>query len=195
LQTLLLPIILPHGVGVGKINLSKTTFLSLFLAVGFMVGMSFSSVYAGIPWDTSEIANDAITSAKILNKQVNSPDIHFAAVKSNKIKDGTIISADIAADAVTGEKIAGTSKLLFRECSATFTNVAPMRFGEATCQLPGSASGDNVIITDTDKIANCMIFGGLSSSLLPLLQIRAFNGCINTVTQTADYDVIIFRVN
>jgi len=56
--------------GMGKINLSKTTFLVLFLAVGFMVGMSFSSVYAGIPWGNSEIADDAITSEKIKNQQV-----------------------------------------------------------------------------------------------------------------------------
>jgi len=53
--------------GMRKINLSKSTFLILFLAVGFMLGMSFSSVYAGIPWDTSEIADNAITSKKIKN--------------------------------------------------------------------------------------------------------------------------------
>jgi len=87
--------------GMDKINLSKTTFLILFLAVGFIVGMSFSSVYAGIPWGTSEIADDAITSKKIKDKQVNSRDIHFAAVKSNKIKDGTITGADIADGTIT----------------------------------------------------------------------------------------------
>jgi len=183
-------------VGVGKINLSKTTFLSLFLAVGFMVGMSFSSVYAGIPWDTSEIADNAITTKKIKNGQVKSIDIKNNAVKTNKIRDGTITSVDIADGAITGSKIDGTSKLLFRECSATFTNVAPMRFGDAACQVPGLASGDNVIITDNDMSPNCMIFGGLSSSLVNLIQLEAFNGCPNTVTQTVvDYSVIIFRVN
>jgi len=82
--------------GMEKINFSKTTFLVLFLAVGFMVGMSFSSVYAGIPWGTSEIADNAITSEKIKNRQVKSPDIKNNAVKSNKIRDGTITGADIA---------------------------------------------------------------------------------------------------
>jgi len=78
-----------------KINLSKSTFLVLFLAVGFMVGMSFSSVYAGIPWGTSEIADNAITSEKIKNRQVKAPDIKNNAVKTNKIRDGTILFSDI----------------------------------------------------------------------------------------------------
>jgi len=61
-----------------------------------MVGMSFSSVYAGIPWDTSEIADNAITSEKIKQRQVKSGDIKNNAVKTNKIRDGTITSADLA---------------------------------------------------------------------------------------------------
>jgi len=48
----------------GKINLSKSTFLVLFLAVGFFVGISFSSVYAGVLVDTEDIADNAITSIK-----------------------------------------------------------------------------------------------------------------------------------
>jgi len=83
--------------GMGKINLSKSTFFILFLAVGFMVGMSFSSVYAGIPWGTSEIADNAITSEKIKQRQVKTGDIKNNAVKSNKIRDGTIQGEDIDA--------------------------------------------------------------------------------------------------
>jgi len=100
LQTISLPLILPLGVGVGKINLSKSTFLVLFLAVGFMVGMSFSSVYAGVPWDTSEIADDAITSEKIKDRQVKNRDIKSNIIKSGKIRDGTITSEDIADDVI-----------------------------------------------------------------------------------------------
>jgi len=81
--------------GMGKINLSKSTFFILFLAVGFIVGMSFSSVYAGIPWGTSEIADNAITSEKIKNRQVKTGDIKNKAIKSIKIRDGTIQFKDI----------------------------------------------------------------------------------------------------
>jgi len=86
--------------GMGKFNLSKSTFFILFLAVGFIVGVSFSSVYAGIPWGTSEIADDAITSEKIKNRQVKTGDVKNNAIKTNKIRDGTITSADIADDVI-----------------------------------------------------------------------------------------------
>jgi len=92
-------------VGIGKINLSKSTFLILFLAVGFFVGISFSSVYAGVLVDTDDIADNAITSEKIKPREVKSTDIKNNAVKSNKIKDGTITSADIADGAVMGQHI------------------------------------------------------------------------------------------
>ncbi len=74
-----------------------------------MVGMSFSSVYAGIPWDTSEIADNAITSEKIKQRQVKSGDIKNNAVKTNKIRDGTIQGADIGSPLVlTGDIFVGT---------------------------------------------------------------------------------------
>ena len=95
MQTHLLPIFLPHGVGKGNVIPSKTTLLIIIISVGFFVGVSFSSVYAGIPWDNSEIANNAITSEKIKNRQVKNPDIRGSTIKSGKIKDGTILFADI----------------------------------------------------------------------------------------------------
>jgi len=78
-----------------KIDLSKSTFLILFLAVGFFVGISFSSVYAGMLIETEDIADDAITTEKIKNRQVKNPDIRGNTIKSGKIKDGTITVADI----------------------------------------------------------------------------------------------------
>jgi len=80
----------------GKIDLSKSTFLILFLAVGFFVGISFSSVYAGIPWGTSEIADNAITSVKIKDRQVKPADIKGNSIKSGKIRDGTIVEGDLS---------------------------------------------------------------------------------------------------
>jgi len=73
---------------------------------GFVIGISFSSVYAGIPWGTDDIADDAITSEKIKDRQIKGPDILGNAIKSAKIKDGEVMSADIATGAVTADKIA-----------------------------------------------------------------------------------------
>jgi len=44
------------------------TILTLGIMASFVIGLSFSSVYAGIPWGTDDIADDAITSDKIKNK-------------------------------------------------------------------------------------------------------------------------------
>jgi len=94
-----------------KFNLSKTTFLIIILSVGLMVGASFSSVYAGIPWGTDDIADDAITSEKIGKKEVKRSDIKNNAIRTQKIQDGTITSADIAANAVGSSEIAPSVQL------------------------------------------------------------------------------------
>ena len=52
----------------------------------FVIGLSFTSVYAGVPWDTAEIADDAITSDKIKNKQIKNVDIRGNTIKSGKIR-------------------------------------------------------------------------------------------------------------
>jgi len=61
----------------------------------FVIGISFSSVYAGIPWETDDIADDAITSDKIKNKAVKNADIRGNTIKSGKIRDGTLQGEDI----------------------------------------------------------------------------------------------------
>jgi len=84
------------GMGISKIT--KTPILILFLAVGFFVGISFSSVYAGIPWDTDDIADDAITTDKIKDKTVKTVDIRGGAIKTGKIRDGTIQLDDLSSE-------------------------------------------------------------------------------------------------
>jgi len=165
----------------------------LFLALGLVAGSSIGVAYANgiITFDGDFLLNGDF----FCDGCIDTAEIATGAVGSSEIAANAVGASEIAANAVGGSEIIGTSKLLFRECSVTFTNVASMDFQVSTCQLPGLASGDNVIITDTDTIPNCMIFGGLSSSLDNLLQIQAYNGCPNTVTQTVDYSVIIFRVN
>jgi len=77
-----------------------------------MVGMSFSSVYAGIPWGTSEIADNAITSEKIKDRQIKSRDIKTNAIKTGKIRDGTIQGKDIdSTTAITVEQITLDGKI------------------------------------------------------------------------------------
>jgi len=98
----------------------------------FVIGLSFSSVYAGIPWDTADIADDAITSDKIKNKQVKNADIRGNTIKTGKIRDGTITSADLGTGQVTLNKLAPDvpTKLSFRivEQTKTFNQGQDLRF-------------------------------------------------------------------
>jgi len=79
--------------------------MTLGIMASFVIGISFSSVYAGIPWGTDDIADDAITSEKIGKKEVKKSDIKNNAIRTEKIKDGTITSADIATKSIGGEDI------------------------------------------------------------------------------------------
>jgi len=55
---------------------------------------------------TADIADNAITGAKILDGEVDTADIAADAITSAKILDGEVASADIAANAVTLAKLA-----------------------------------------------------------------------------------------
>ncbi len=136
--------------GMGKINLSKSTFLILFLAVGFFVGISFSSVYAGIPWDTAEIADNAITSEKIQNKQVKGPDIKRNVITTGKIRDGTITSVDIADGAVMGQHIGFyTKETTFSGLSTGQNNLGfVINCDIGDFAISGGLADDNVGIPD-----------------------------------------------
>jgi len=137
------------------------TIMTLGIIAGFVIGISFSSVYAGIPWSTSEIADNAITTEKIKNKQVKTADIKNNAVKSNKIKDGEVKSADlavnsvgtsaIATNAVGGSEIAGTSKLIFGSCTFNPTSRDSNEKWTEPCDANGSEIGDEVIATQNDE--------------------------------------------
>ena len=190
-------------------NLKSTPFLVLFVVLG---AVGITTAYAAgtitldgdvivvdsLTVDTNSLVVDSTNDRVGIGTTTPTSKLHVVGdltLQSDIICAGCIDSTDIQDGAITGSKIDGTSKLLFRECSVTFTNVAPMTFQVSSCQLPGLASGDNVIITNTDMSQNCMIFGGLSSALDNILQLQAYNGCPNTVTQTVDFSMIIFRGN
>jgi len=153
----------------GKIDLSKSTFLILFLAVGFMVGMSFSSVYAGIPWGTDDIADDAITSDKIKNKQVKNADIRGNTIKSGKIRDGTIQGADIGLNTITKghltDNSVNTGKIL--DGTITLEDLADLSFPDIYIKReiysidPG---GSNSFATESCDQGDMLLNGGVRTS-------------------------------
>jgi len=125
----------------GLSNINNKPILILFLAVGFFVGISFSSVYAGVLIGTDDIADDAITSAKIKDRQVKNPDIRGNTIKSGKIKDGTIQGADIdPSTSITVASITSPTTDDFETrisaLEGTFANPQSSCSGSAGC-IPG----------------------------------------------------------
>jgi len=176
-------------VGKGKINPSKTTLLIIIISVGFFVGVSFSSVYAGVLIDTEDIADNAITSDKIKDKQVKAKDIRTNAIKSSKIRDGAIISADIkdgtisSVDLAPGVAGVPIGTVLDWWCSADCT--IPDGFVIADGQLisdPASPfDGENVplltnrFIRGVTNVGNVGDTGGASSHSHGLIHTHAPN--------------------
>jgi len=133
----------------------------LAIMASFIVGVSFSSVYAGIPWDTSEIADNAITSKKIKNFQVKTHDIKGNAVKSLKIKDGTIKGVDIKDGTITSADIAdGTITNADLPFSIKFKTILDDAAGNAAGWDPDGVA-QFFLIDDDDVTENSFIIVGI----------------------------------
>ena len=88
----------------------------LIISASFIVGISFSAVYAGVPWETADIANDAITSEKIKNQDVRRPDIRNNAISSAKINNGAVQSVDIRDGTIQGVGVVAIQvRVFFKE--------------------------------------------------------------------------------
>jgi hypothetical protein len=96
---------------------------------------------------TSDIADSAVTSAKIGGGQVKNSDIGSNAVTSGKIADGTIVSADMADQAIISTKIAdsavtssklagGAVKPNVHKLEGGNFGIAPGAFGSADLDCP-----------------------------------------------------------
>jgi len=126
------------------------TIMTLGIMAGFVIGISFSSVYAGIPWDTADIADDAITSEKIGKKEVKTSDIRNNAVKSSKIRDGTITSTDIADGTIKGVDIADGT--IFK------SDLHPTFFTTQLFERTNFGGGGQTLVTTMSPVATSICF-------------------------------------
>jgi len=129
----------------------------------FVIGISFSSVYAGIPWGTDDIADEAITTEKIKDKTIKNIDLKGNNIKSGKIKDGTITSADIADATIKGADIA-IAEIGGREIGANQVNSGEIATDAVRAdEIQAGAVGTSEIADGT------IVEGDLSASLLSSL--------------------------
>ena len=69
-------------------------------------------------------------------------------VTTNDITDGAVTTPKLANDAITADKIAGVSKIIFASCNnINFGSINPRADGLADCSVPGVIDGNNVIAT------------------------------------------------
>ena len=96
---------------------------------------------------TSDIADSAVTSAKIGSGQVKNSDMGNSAVTSGKILDGTIVSGDMANQAIISTKIAdsavtssklagGAVKPTVHKVQGNIIIIAPSSNGNAQVDCP-----------------------------------------------------------
>ena len=127
------------------------TIMTLGIMVGFVIGISFSSVYAGVLVDTEDIADNAITSEKIKPREVKSSDIKNNAVKSNKIKDGTITSADIADGTIKEADIASGTLAVTRRAETKTMSPGSIVFLNVPCLSGEQPTGGGWFFNGQDK--------------------------------------------
>lgn len=87
------------------VNVGGSTYTNLS-GSGLNVAGGTLSTSLGTSIETSELVNDAVTSAKILDGTILSADLADGAVTSAKILDGTISGMDIASGTITAANIA-----------------------------------------------------------------------------------------
>ncbi len=106
----------------------------------------------GTSIETAELANNAVTSAKIADGTVATADLADNAVTSAKIADGTIVTADLANNAVTAVKIApmGATNGQVLQYNGTAWAPATVASGATGWGLTGNAATANDFLGTTN---------------------------------------------
>jgi hypothetical protein len=100
--------------------------------------------YAAATITSTDIVDNTIQSIDIKDAQVKTADLAANAVTAGKIKDAEVKAAEIAPDSVGGSELMGVDKLLFGSCPITLQD--QVFIYTKTCDLPGAAIGDHVMV-------------------------------------------------
>ncbi len=138
---------------------------------------------------TSEIADDAVTSAKILDGTIATADLADGAVTGAKIADGTIATADLADGAVTSTKIAdgtitnadisSTAGIDVSKLAVTQNNLIVGSSGNVGSLLAPPGSGSGQVLTWTGSGIAWQAVSGTVPSGTSDGQLLRWNGTSN----------------
>jgi hypothetical protein len=113
-------------------------------------------------------------------------------VTTNDITDGAVTTPKLANDAVTADKIAGVSKIIFATCNIDFGSINPRADGVADCSVPGVIAGDNVIATPNGMHDVLMFYTAVSLNDKVRFLVRNIAD-ITIPPSPTTWSVIVFR--
>ncbi len=162
---------------------------AIIIAIGAFASGSFfaSPVPQAI---ASTIANDVQCSGC-----VGTSDLAGNAVTSAKIKNGEVKAIDIATDAVGASELQGVTKLIFKLCS--FSDPASLSPGFGTvadCAVPGATTADRVIATNSGSGDNCFAVTNAKVISADLVRVTLRNVCAaSDLLGSATIAIIVFN--
>ena len=181
-------------------------YASILVLAGFAAGSFFSppvqqAIAAVIATDvqctgcvgTADLANNAVTSGKIKDGDVQTVDIAPSAIGSARIKDNDVKEQDLAPDSVGGSEVIGVTKLIFADCTIPTSLSVPDRgTRNVNCVVPGFAPGDRVVATEGGMFFCFDIrYAGAGSAGNVTVVIR--NECDSTQNLSGSIGLIVFH--
>jgi hypothetical protein len=117
------------------------------------------------------------------NGCIGTSDLAGNAVTAAKIKDGEVKAAEIATDAVGASEIKGVSKLMFNECTQSYSGVInPGQEAIIYCTVTGVTTGDSIAATRSDGINGCFAITNAWVFSTNTVQLRLNNICIGSAS-------------
>jgi len=134
---------------------------------------------------TDDIADNAITTAKILNEEILAEDIHTGAVETSEILDETILTEDIATNAVT------SSELLNETVIAEDIATGAVTTSEILNETISSEDIDTSAVTTSELLNGTIINEDIADSTIDLTAkvtgiLPVANGGVGNATLTVN---------
>ena len=177
------------------------TIMILAIATTFIVGLSFTAVYAGVDElicdgcvNSSDIANNDIRRLDLKNNLISSAKINNGAVMSVDIRDGTIEEGDLSPSLLSS--LSGSSYVPFGRVLGSNTECDAAGGGSTTTKLhldsedgkPFILTGFFVRIGSVNEAADSVLIGDIRVNGISLvIDSRDLTG---TSTDTLDFDVL-----
>ena len=123
--------------------------VAAFVAGAFVASPELRA-YAANTVGSGDIINNSIQSVDIKDGQIMTVDLAQASVTNGKIKDGEVRAEEIATDAVGASELQGVTKLIFADCNVPASTGGSGQGIQQTlyCPVAGVDPEDEVIVTD-----------------------------------------------